>query len=163
MPESITLVGLMLHALKQVSVQDIFARDPYESRRTALRGEKLLHVLVAYQMIRQPGVRGLVRAIAEHAPLQAALGGPGARNTLANALTQRPVEQMVEAWMRVSASSSAGVERLGKKFARIALVDSSLLKLSLAVYDWAVYQQGSGAAKLQAVLEWQRRIPQQVG
>ena len=163
MPESITLVGLMLHALKQVSVQDIFARDPYESRRTALQGEKLLHVLVAYQMIRQPGVRGLVRAIAEHAPLQAALGGPGARNTLANALTQRPVEQMVEAWMRVSASSSAGVERLGKKFARIALVDSSLLKLSLAVYDWAVYQQGSGAAKLQAVLEWQRRIPQQVG
>jgi hypothetical protein len=153
----------MLHALKQVSVQDIFARDPYESRRTALQGEKLLHVLVAYQMIRQPGVRGLVRAIAEHAPLQAALGGPGARNTLANALTQRPVEQMVEAWMRVSASSSAGVERLGKKFARIALVDSSLLKLSLAVYDWAVYQQGSGAAKLQAVLEWQRRIPQQVG
>ena len=163
MPESITLVGLMLHALKQVSVQDIFARDPYESRRTALQGEKLLHVLVAYQMIRQPGVRGLVRAIAEHAPLQAALGGPGARNTLANALTQRPVEQMLEAWMRVSASSSAGVERLGKKFARIALVDSSLLKLSLAVYDWAVYQQGSGAAKLQAVLEWQRRIPQQVG
>jgi hypothetical protein len=162
MPESITLVSLMLQALKHVSVQDIFARDPYESRRTALKGEKLLQVLVAYQMIRQPGVRGLVRAIEEHAPLQAALGGPVARHTLANALTQRPVEQMIKAWMRVSASYGAGVERLGQKFARIALVDSSLLKLSLAVYDWAAYQQGSGAAKLHAVLEWQRRIPQQL-
>jgi hypothetical protein len=137
MAESITLVGLMLQALKQVSVQEIFDQDPYESRRTALKGEKLLHVLVAYQMIRQPGIRGLIRASEEHAPLQAALGGPLARNTLANALTQRPVEQMVEAWMRVSQSYGAGVERLGKKFARIALVDSSLLKLSLAVYDWA--------------------------
>jgi len=162
MPESITLVSLMLHALKCVSVQDIFDRDPYESRRTALKGEKLLHVLVAYQMVRQPGMRGLLRAIDEHAPLQAALGGPVARNTLANALTQRPVEQMIEAWMRVSASYGAGVERLGKKFARIALVDSSLLKLSLAVYDWAEYRQESGAAKMHAVLEWTRRIPEQL-
>jgi Transposase DDE domain len=162
MPESITLVSLMLQALKQVPVQEIFDKDPYESRRTALKGEKLLHVLVAYQMVRQPGIRGLIRASEEHAPLQAALGGPVARNTLANALTQRPVEQMVEAWMRVSQSYGAGVERLEKKFARIALVDSSLLKLSLAVYDWAQYRQASGAAKLHAVLEWQRRIPQQL-
>jgi Transposase DDE domain len=162
MPESITLVSLMLQALKQVPVQEIFDKDPYESRRTALKGEKLLHVLVAYQMVRQPGIRGLIRASEEHAPLQAALGGPVARNTLANALTQRPVEQMVEAWMKVSQSYGAGVERLGKKFARIALVDSSLLKLSLAVYDWAQYRQASGAAKLHAVLEWQRRIPQQL-
>jgi hypothetical protein len=51
---------------------------------------------------------------------------------------------------------------MGKKFARIALVDSTLLKLSLAVYDWAEYRQESGAAKGHAVLEWQRRIPQQV-
>jgi hypothetical protein len=162
MPESITLVSLMLQALKQIPLQEIFDRDPYESRRTALKGETLLHALVAYQMVRQPGVRGLVRAIEEHAPLQAALGGPIARNTLANALTQRPLEQMVEAWMRVSASYGAGVQRLGKKFARIALVDSSLLKLSLAVYDWAQYRQESGAAKMHAVLEWQRRIPEQV-
>jgi Transposase DDE domain len=162
MPESITLVSLMLHALKQVPVQESFDPDPYESRRTALKGERLLHVLVAYQMVRQPGLRGLLRAIEEHAPLQAALGGPVARNTLANALTHRPLGQMVEAWMRVSRHYGAGVERLGKKFARIALVDSSLLKLSLAVYDWAEYQQGSGAAKLHAVLEWQRRIPQQL-
>jgi hypothetical protein len=162
MAESITLVSLMLHALKQISLQEIFGRDPYESRRTALKGETLMHVLVAYQMIRQPGLRGLIRATEEHAPLQEALGGPVARNTLANALTQRPVEQMVEAWMRVSQSYGAGAERLGKKFARIALVDSSLLKLSLAVYDWAEYRQASGAAKLHAVLEWQRRLPQQL-
>jgi hypothetical protein len=161
MAASITLGGLMLQALNSLPVQEIFGRDPYESRRTALKGEKLLHVLVAYQMVRQPGIRGLIRVSEEQAPLQAAWGGPRARNTLANALTQRAVEQLVEAWMRVSASYGAGVERLGKKFARIALVDSSLLKLSLAVYDWAQYRQGSGAAKLHAALEWQRRIPQQ--
>ncbi|MBI3799368.1 MAG: hypothetical protein HY268_20680 [Deltaproteobacteria bacterium] len=126
MAESITLVSLMLHALKQVPVQEIFDRDPYESRRTALKGERLLHVLVAYQMVRQPGMRGLLRAIEEHAALQAALGGPLARNTLANALLHRPVEQMEEAWLRVRRSYEAGVERLGKQFARIALVDSSL-------------------------------------
>jgi hypothetical protein len=162
MLESITLVSLMLHALKQLPLQEIFDRDPYESRRTALKGDKLLHVLVAYQMVRQPGVRGLVRAIEEHAPLQDALGGPVARNTLATALTQRPLEQMVEAWMSVSRSYGAGVDRLGKKFARIALIDSSLLKLSLAAYSWAEYRQESGAAKMHAVLEWQRRIPQQL-
>jgi Transposase DDE domain len=162
MPQSITLVSLMLQALKQIPLQEIFDRDPYESRRTALKGETLMHVLVAYQMVRQPGVRGLVRAIEVHAPLQDALGGPVARNTLANALTQRPLEQMVEAWMRVSRSYGAGVDRLGKKFTRIALVDSSLLQLSLAVYEWAEYRQARGAAKLHAVLEWQRRIPQQL-
>jgi DDE family transposase len=153
---------LMLHALQRVPVQAIFDRDPYESRRTALSGDRRLHVLVAYQLVRQAGMRGVLRAIAEHAPLQPALGGPVARKTLANALTQRPVEQMVEAWMRVSQSSGAGVERLGKQCARIALVDSSPLKLSLAVYDWAQYRQASGAAKVHAVLEWARRLPAQV-
>jgi hypothetical protein len=162
MPKSITLVSLMLHALKPLPLQEIFDRDPYESRRTALKGEKLLHILVAYQMVRQPGGRGLVRAVEEHAPLQDALGGPVARNTLANALIQRSLEQMVEAWLSVRRSYGAGVERLGKKFARIALVDSSLLRLSLAVYEWAEYRQAGGAAKLHAVLEWQRRIPQQL-
>src|SRR5262249_61084079 len=110
-------------------------------------------------MIRQPGVRGLVRAIEEHAPWQAALGGPVARNTLAKALSQRPVEQRVEAWMQVRASYGAGVERPGKEFARLALVASSLLTLSLAVYAWAAYQQGSGAAKPHAILGSQLRSP----
>lgn len=36
MAESITLVRLMLHALKHVPVQEIFDRAPSESRRTAL-------------------------------------------------------------------------------------------------------------------------------
>lgn len=65
--------------------------------------------------------------------------------------------------MRVSASSGAGVERLGKQCARIALVDSSLLQLSWAVDDWAAYRQERGAAKMPAGLEGQRRIPAQVG
>jgi hypothetical protein len=104
MPKSSTLVSLMLQALKRVPVQTIFDRDPYESRRTALKGDRLLHVLVAYQLVRHSGMRGVRRAIAEHAPLPAALGGPLARNPRANALSQRPVEQRVEAWLRVSAN-----------------------------------------------------------
>ncbi|MBI3799369.1 MAG: IS4 family transposase [Deltaproteobacteria bacterium] len=36
------------------------------------------------------------------------------------------------------------------------------LTLSLTVYDWAEYRQASAAAKVHAVLEWQRRIPQQM-
>jgi hypothetical protein len=39
MAESITLVGLMLQALKRVPLQDIFAQDPYESTRTKLGGK----------------------------------------------------------------------------------------------------------------------------
>lgn len=162
MAESITLVSLRLQALKHLPLQEIFDCDPYESRRTALKGETLVHALVASQRVRQPGVRGLVRALEAHAPWQAALGGPLARHTLANALTQRPGEQRVEAWLRGSQSYGAGVERLGKQFARSARVESSLLKLALAVYDWAEYRQASGAAKMHAGLEWQRRIPEQV-
>jgi hypothetical protein len=160
-PESIPLVSLRLHALKQVPVQESFDPDPYESRRTALRGEKRLHALVASQMVRRPGLRGRLRASEGHAPLQAARGGPAARNPLATALTPRPLGQTVEAGRRVSRHYGAGVERLGKKVARIALVDSRLLRRSLAAYGWAEYQQGGGAAKLHAGLEWQRRLPQQ--
>jgi hypothetical protein len=96
-------VSLRLQALKQLPLQEMWDRAPDESRRTALKGETLLHVLVASPMVRQPGVRGLVRASEEHAPLPATLGGPIARNPLANALTQRPLEQRVEAWLSVSA------------------------------------------------------------
>lgn len=72
----------MLRAFKHVPVQEIFDRDPYESLRTALKGERLLHVLLASQMVCQPGLRGLLRAIKEHAPLQEeTLGGPFARHT----------------------------------------------------------------------------------
>jgi hypothetical protein len=162
MAESITLVGLMLQALKQVPIQDIFDRDPYESRRTALKGPKLMEVLVIHQLLKSPYLRGVVTAIEEHDPLQAALGGPVARNTLSNALAHYPVEYMTEAWLRLREQLGTGVEKLGKKFARIALIDASLIKLSLAAYAWAEYRKASGAAKLHAVLEWSRRIPEQL-
>jgi hypothetical protein len=55
------------------------------------------------------------------------------------------------------------VERLGKQCARIARIESRLLKLSVAGYDWAADRQESGAAKRHAGLEWQRRSPEQVG
>jgi hypothetical protein len=162
MAESITLVGLMLQALKQVPLQEIFAQDPYESRRTALKGERLLQVLTVHQLLKSPYLRGVVTAINEHRPLQEAVGGPVARTTLSNALAHYPVESMMEAWLRLKERLGAGVEKLGKKFARIALIDASLLKLSLAAYAWAEYRQASGAAKMHAVLEWGQRIPSQL-
>lgn len=162
MAESITLVGLMLQALKQVPVQDIFARDPYESRRTALPGPKLMDVLVVHQLIKSPYLRGVVTAVEEHQPLQDALGGLVAPNTLSNALAHYPVENMMEAWLRLKEQLGAGVEKIGKKFARIALIDASLIKLSLAAYSWAEYRTASGAAKMHAVLEWSKRIPEQL-
>jgi putative transposase len=162
MAESITLVGLMLQALKQVSLQDIFDQAPYESRRTALKGERLLQVLTVHQLIKSPYLRGVVTAINEPRPLQEALGGPVARNTLSNALAHYPVESMREAWLRLKERLGAGVEKGGKKFARSALSEASLLKLSLAAYAWAEYRQASGAAKMQAVLEWGQRLPSQL-
>jgi Transposase DDE domain len=162
MAESITLVGLMLQALKQVPLQDIFAQDPYESRRTALTGERLLQVLTVHQLTKSPYLRGVITVINEHHPLQEAIGGLVARNTLSNALAHYPVESMMEAWLRLKERLGVGVEKLGKKFARLALIDASLLKLSLAAYAWAEYRQASGAAKLHAVLEWSGRIPSQL-
>lgn len=162
MAKSITLITMFLQALKRVPVQTIFDRDPYESRRTALKGERLLWLLVAFQMIKSRFMRGLVRAAEENQPLQKAVGGPVALNTFSNALAQRSVEQMVEAWMLVLQSYGGAVERLGKKFARIALIDASLIKLSLAAYDWAHYRQHSGAAKMHAVLQWTKGIPEQL-
>jgi hypothetical protein len=68
---------------------------------------------------------------------------------------------MVEAWMAVVQTYGPWLERLGRKFARIAVVDASLVKLSLLAYSWAEYRKRSGAAKMHAVLEWARGIPQQ--
>jgi hypothetical protein len=45
------------------------------------------------------------------------------------------------------------LERMGRKFARIAVVDASLIKLSLLAYSWAEYHKQGGAAKMHAVLE----------
>src|SRR3712207_1234294 len=54
------------------------------------------------------------------------------------------------------------VARLGKPFAPLAVVDGRLLKLSLAAVAWAEYRKQQGAAKMHAVLEWGRSIPQQL-
>jgi hypothetical protein len=162
MSEPITVITLLLAALNRIDLQAIFDRDPYESRRSALPGARLVKVLVVYQMIGTEKLRGLIRTLTEHAGLQAALGGTVALNTLSNGIAQRDIGQMVEAWMGVVQTYGPWLERMGRKFARIAVVDASLIKLSLLAYSWAEYRKQSGAAKMHAVLEWARGIPQQL-
>jgi hypothetical protein len=162
MSEPITVITLLLAALNRIDLQAIFDRDPYESRRSALPGARLVKVLVVYQMIGTEKLRGLIRTLTEHLGLQAALGGTVALNTLSNGIAQRDIGQMVEAWMGVLQTYGPWLERMGRKFARIAVVDASLIKLSLLAYSWAEYRKQSGAAKMQAVLEWARGIPQQL-
>lgn len=162
MSESITVIILLLSALDRIDLQAVFDRDPYESRRRALPGARLVKVLVVYQMIGTEKLRGLIRTLTEHAGLQAALGGTVALNTLSNGIAQRDIGQMVEAWMGVLQTYGPWLERMGRKFARIAVVDASLIKLSLLAYSWAEYRKRSGAAKMHAVLEWARGIPQQL-
>lgn len=162
MAESTTVVTLLLRAIERVNLQQVFDRDPYESRRTALPGARLVKVLVVYQMIKSTKLRGLVRAIEEHQGVQTALGGEVERNTLSNALAHRDLEQMIEAWMMLLQTYGPWIARLGKKFARLAVVDGSLISLSLAAYSWAAYRKHSGAAKMHTVLEWGRGIPQQL-
>jgi Transposase DDE domain len=162
MLESITVITLLLSALERVDLQAIFDRDPYESRRSALPGTRLVKVLVIYQVIGTEKLRGLIRTITEHTGLQAALGGTVALNTLSNGVAQRDIAQVIEAWMRVLQTYGPWLARMGRKFARIAVVDASLIKLSLLAYSWAEYRQQRGAAKMHAVLEWARGIPQQL-
>ena len=162
MIESITVITLLLSALDRVHLQAIFDRDAYESRRSALPGARLVKVLVVYQMIRSEKLRGLTRSITEHTRLQAGLGGTVALNTLSNGMRERDVAQMVEAWMRVLQTYGPWLARMGRKFARLAVVDASLIKLSLLSYSWAEYRKQTGAAKMHAVLEWTRGIPQQL-
>src|SRR2546430_2902731 len=158
MVESITVITLLLSALERIDLQAIFDRDGYESRRRALPGARLLKVLVVYQMIHTAKLRGLIRTLTEHPGLQRALGGTVALNTLSNGLAQRDVGQMVEAWMAVVQTYGPWLERMGRKFARIAVVDASLIKRSLLAYSWAEYRKWSGAAKMHTVLEWARGI-----
>src|SRR5213082_1132916 len=94
MVESITVITLLLSALDRIDLQAIFDRDPYESRRRALPGARLVKVLVVYQMIHTAKLRGLIRTLTEHPGLQRALGGTVALNTLSNGLAQRDVGQM---------------------------------------------------------------------
>src|SRR5919109_5147104 len=162
MLESISVITLLLSALERIDLQAIFDRDGYESRRCALPGARLVKVLVVYQMICSEKLRGLIRSITEHTRLQAALGGTVALNTLSNGVRERDVGQMVEAWMRVVQTYGPWLKRMGRKFARIAVVDASLIKLSLLTYSWAEYRKQRGAAKMHAVLDWTRGIPQQL-
>ena len=159
--ESLTLVTLVLRAVERVATHRSFEHDPYESRRTALPGPRLLKTLVFYQFLKDPTQAGLRRVVDESPVAQAMLAGPLKRNTLANALWQRDRDQMIEAWLLVLAQYRPFLLRCGKPFARIAVVDASLLKLSLAAFDWARYRQKSGAAKITCVLEWVRGVPQQ--
>ena len=160
--ESSTVITLVLRAIDRVQLQQVFDRDPYESRRTALPGSRLVKALVVYQLIKSPRLRGLIRVSEDHTAVQAALGGTLARNTLSNALAHRDPDQMIDAWMLLWRTYLPWIARMGKKFARLAVVDASLIRLSLAAFDWAAYRKKRGAAKMTAVLEWARGIPQQL-
>lgn len=159
--ESLTLVTLLLYAIDRVKIQPIFDRDPYESRRQELKGSRLVKVLIFYQLIKDPTQRGLLRALDQSQDAQAALGGTLKRNTLSNALVQRDLDQLIEAWIVLLAHYRPYLEQTGKKFARIAAVDASLIKLSLAAYDWAKYRKKTGAAKITCVFDWVKGVPQQ--
>ena len=159
--ESLTLVTLLLYAIDRVKIQPIFDRDPYESRRQELKGSRLVKVLIFYQLIKDPTQRGLLRVLDQSQDAQAALGGTLKRNTLSNALVQRDLDQIIEAWIVLLAHYRPYLEQTGKKFARIAAVDASLIKLSLAAYDWAKYRKKTGAAKITCVFDWVKGVPQQ--
>src|SRR5438132_11282653 len=113
MLESITVVSLLLWALDRAQVQSVFDRDPYESRREALPGARLLKVLAFYQMIKSPKQRGLVRALEQSTAAQAAVGGRVARHTLSNALAHTDLELMIAAWMQVLQTYGPWVAKLG--------------------------------------------------
>jgi len=159
--ESLTLVTLLLYAIDRVKIQPIFDRDPYESRRQELKGSRLVKVLIFYQLIKDPTQRGLLRALDQSQDAQAALGGTLKRNTLSNALVQRDLDQIIEAWIVLLAHYRPSLEQTGKKFARIAAIDASLIKLSLVAYDWAKYRKKTGAAKITCVFDWVKGVPQQ--
>jgi putative transposase len=152
---------LLLYAIDRVNTQSIFDRDVYESRREAIPGSRLLKVLVFYQMLKDPSQRGLVRAAQESQDARRALGCDLARNTLSNALSRRSLEQMIEAWALLLTQYRPQIARMGKKFARVAAVDASLLKLSLAAFDWATYRRQAGAAKMTCIFDWVQGVPQQ--
>lgn len=159
--ESWVLVTLLLYAVDCVKTQVIFDRDPYESRRKALPGSRLLKTLVLHQMLKTNSQRGLARSSEQSQDIQKALGGELAHSTLSNAIAQRDLEQMIEAWMLVLQHYSPYLAKMGKKFARIAAIDASLIKLSLQAFDWATYRQKTGAAKITCVFNWVKGVPDQ--
>ena len=159
--ESLTLVSLLLAAIDQVPTQTLFDRDPYESRRTALNGARLLKVLAFFQLCAPPSARGLIDLLATSETAQKALGGTLARNTLSNALAHYDLDLLVEAWLLLHEHYSTYLPKLGKPFARLAAVDASLIKLSLQAFDWATYRKKTGAAKMTCIFDWVQGIPRQ--
>ncbi len=109
------LISLLLYAVEQVKTKAIFDRDPYESRREALPGPRLLKSLVLYQMLKTNSQRGLVRASEQSQDVQHALGGKLARNTLSNAIAKRDLEQMIEAWMLILQHYRPYLTKMGRK------------------------------------------------
>jgi hypothetical protein len=160
--KSNTIIGLVVKALERLPIQAVFDADEYETRRRELKGARLVKLMVVYQLIRSRFMRGLIRTTEDNEGVQKVVEGEVARSTLSNALAQRSIEQMMAVWQLVMQAYGAQLERVGKRFARIALIDSSLIKLSLAAYDWAEYRKQKGAAKMHMVLEWSRRIPTQL-
>jgi Transposase DDE domain len=126
-----------------------------------MKGSRLLKVLVFYQLVTAPSARGLIDTIEDSLDVQKALDGTVARNTLSNALSERDLEQMIEAWMFLLGYYGSQLQKMGKKFARIAAVDASLIKLSLEAFDWATYREKTGAAKMTCVLNWMLGVPNQ--
>jgi len=133
--ENFTLVTLLLRAIERVKTQTIFDRDPYESRRIAMKGSRLLKVLAFFQMLSDPGQREIERVVDASQEAQKILAGRVPRNTLSNALRHRDLDQMIEAWMMVLQYYGPYIKQMGKKYARIAAVDASLIKLSLAAFS----------------------------
>ena len=159
--ENFTLVTLLLRAIERVKTQTIFDHDTYESKRKAMKGSRLLKVLAFFQMLSDPGQREIERVVDASQEAQKALGGRVPHNTLSNALRRRDLEQMIEAWMMILQYYSPYIKQMGKKYARIAAVDASLIKLSLAAFSWATYREKTGAAKITCVLDWVKGVPQQ--
>ena len=157
----LTLVSLLLAAIERVPTQTLFDRDLYESRRTALNGSRLLKVRALFQLCAPPSARGLLELIKQSGTVQQALGGTVARNTLSNALAHCDLDLMVEAWLLLHGRYSPYLPKLGKKFARLAAVDASLIKLSLQAFDWAAYRKKAGAAKMTCIYDWVQGIPRQ--
>ncbi len=112
-------------------------------------------------MLKTTSQRGLVRVVRQSTDAQAALGGELALNTLSNALAQRDLDQMIEAWLLLLQHYRTYLAKPDKPFVRIAAVDASLIKLSLQAFNWAHYREKSGAAKITCVLDWVNGVPEQ--
>lgn len=84
------------------------------------------------------------------------------RSTLAYANEHRPWQLYETVFQSVlwRAQQLAGAHRKRFRFRNPLLtIDSTIIDLSLSVYDWALYQREKGAAKLHLVLDHQGYLP----